>query len=291
MDFTKIIVLLTLLNFVCSADPDKGYLLLNGSIPNKGCYNLPGNTQCPSNLINYKVFGLGYADNFSTLNLKSVDLMIMSLKFFKEVTPACEDAVREYACSNTFARCEKDDSQTLGAVVTFNVTHTSQACAKVKKSCPLPVQAATINNCTTIMGNFTDLIYCVDIPNIPGDICSKSNYKHPKAIADFYPTVMSHFKDTFTRFASIFGSSDPQCKKKFLDVNCELLRGPICSTNMMLRMYTTTQQQCEKTVNKCVPSVIPNLQPYLLEMCKLFPDGNIAKMVPLPRPDTSNDSL
>ena len=177
MDFTKIIVLLTLLNIASSSDPDKGYLLLNGSIPTKGCYNLPSNTQCPFNLIDYKVFGSGYADNFSKLNLKSVDLMIMSLKFFKEVTPACEDAVREYACSNTFARCEKDDSQTLGAVVAFNVTRTTQACAKVKKSCPFSVQAETVNNCTTIMSNFTDLIYCVDIPNIPGDICPKSNYK------------------------------------------------------------------------------------------------------------------
>ena len=177
MAFTKIIVFLTLLYVVSSANPDKGYLLLNGSIPTKGCYDLPNNTQCPTNVINYKVFGLGYADNFSKLNLKSVDLMIMSIKSFKELTQTCEDAVREYACSNTFARCEKDDSQALGAVVTFNVTRTSQACAKVKKSCPLPVQSLTINNCSTIMTSFTDLTYCVDIPNIPGDMCPKSNYK------------------------------------------------------------------------------------------------------------------
>jgi hypothetical protein len=177
MAFTKIIVFSTLLYVVSSANPDKGYVLLNGSIPTKGCYDLPSNTQCPSSLINYKVFGTGYADNFSQLNLKLVDLKMMSLKLFKEVTQACKDAVREYACSNTFGRCEKDDSQALGAVVTYNVTRTSQACAKVKKSCPLSVQFATINNCTTIMSNFTDFIYCVDIPNIPGDVCPQSKFK------------------------------------------------------------------------------------------------------------------
>ncbi len=44
-----------------------------------------------------------------------------------------------------------------------------------------------------------------------------------------------------------------------------------------------------------LPSSIPNLQSYFLEMCKLFPDGNIAKMVPLPSSSSvtvdGNDSL
>ncbi len=177
MAFTKLVVFSTLLYIVSSTNPDKGYVLLNGSIPTYGCYDLPNNTQCPSHLINYKVFDLGYADKFVMTGLKTVDLMMMSLKFFKEVTQTCRDAVREYACSNTFARCQKDDGSPLGMVIRFNVTRTSQACAKVKKSCPLAVQMATINNCTTIMSNFTELTYCVDIPNIPGDICPKSNYK------------------------------------------------------------------------------------------------------------------
>ena len=178
MAFTKLVVFSTFLYIASSANPDKGYLLLNGSLPTKGCYDLPSNKQCPSNLINYKVFGVGYSDTLSKLGLKSVDLKMMSLKFFKKVTKACEDAVREYACSNTFARCVKDDSQPLlGATVTFNVRRTEQACARVKKSCPLSVQMVTINNCTTILRNFMDLANCVDIPNIQGDLCPKSNYK------------------------------------------------------------------------------------------------------------------
>ncbi|CAB4031089.1 Hypothetical predicted protein, partial [Paramuricea clavata] len=177
MAFTKLVAFSALLYIVSSANPDKGYLWINGSMTTKGCYDLPSNTQCPSNLVNYKVFGFGYEDTFANASLKSVDLMMTSLKFFKKVTQTCKDAVREYACSNTFAQCVKDDNQPFGVAMTFNVTRTRQACARVMKSCPLSVQTAIVNNCTTIMSNFMDLTYCVDIPNIPGDVCLKSNYK------------------------------------------------------------------------------------------------------------------
>lgn len=177
MAFTKLVVFSALLYIVSSANPDKGYLWINGSMTTKGCYDLPSNTQCPSNLVNYKVFGFGYEDTFANASLKSVDLMMTSLKFFKKVTQTCKDAVREYACSNTFAQCVKDDNQPFGVAMTFNVARTRQACARVMKSCPLSVQTAVVNNCTTIMSNFMDLTYCADIPNIPGDVCLKSNYK------------------------------------------------------------------------------------------------------------------
>ncbi|XP_028401206.1 uncharacterized protein LOC114524258 [Dendronephthya gigantea] len=292
MAFTKLVVFSTFLYIVSSSNPDKGYLLLNGSLPTKGCYDLPNNKQCPSNLINYKVFGSGYSDTMSKLSLKSVELMMMSLKNFKEVTKACEDAVREYACSNTFARCVKDDGQSLlGATVTFNVTRTEQACARVKKSCPLSVQMATISNCTKIVRNFMDFAYCVETPNIPGDICPKSNYKHPKVNANFYQLRTSSFSNTFTRLASITFGTSSKCKKNFVDIQCELIRGPICSKNMMLRMFTTTRQKCETTMKNCIPILLANIRTYFLETCKIFPDGT-AKMVPLPGYNTAgNNSL
>ncbi|CAB4044352.1 Hypothetical predicted protein, partial [Paramuricea clavata] len=68
---------------------------------------------------------------------------------------------------------------------------------------------------------------------------------HPKANVDFYPTLMRQFNKTFTRLAPIFSMS-PGCRRKFRDINCELLRGSICS--MMFRIYTTTQQQCGNTM-------------------------------------------
>lgn len=150
---------------------------MNGSLPTKDCYSLPNNKQCPSSLVNYKVFGFSYADALANSSLKSVDLIMKGLESFKEVTQACRDAVREYACSNNFARCVKDDTQLFGVLVTFNVTRTEQACARVKKVCPVLVQMTIVNNCTTIVKNFLDYTYCVDIPHIHGDVCPKSPYK------------------------------------------------------------------------------------------------------------------
>lgn len=177
MAFTKLVLFSTLLYIVSSANPDKGYLSINGSASTPGCYDLPSNTECPSNVINYKVVGLDYADTFTNNSLNMVKLVMMSLKFFTEVTQACEDAAREYACSNVFARCVKDDSQPLGAAVTFDVARTERACARIMKTCPLPVQMKAFYNCTMIMRNFTDLLNCDNIPDVPGDICPKSPYK------------------------------------------------------------------------------------------------------------------
>ena len=201
MDFAKLVVFSTLLYIVSSANPDKGYLLINGSASTPGCYDLPNNTECPSNVVNYKVVGLEYADTFTKANLEIVKLVMMTLKFFNEVTQSCEDAVREYACSNTFARCVKDNSQPLGAAITFDVARTEQACARMMKTCPPAVQSeAGFGNCSVIMKNFTDFIICKNIPDIPGDICPKSPYTvRKKSLKNLALELLGH-----SLFSSIY---------------------------------------------------------------------------------------
>ena len=179
MAFTKLLfsTLLCIVSSAARANPDKGYLFINGTASTAGCYELPNNSECPSNVINYKVVGLKYSDTFTNNSLKVVKLAMTTLKFFNEVTQTCEDAAREYVCSNIFARCVKDNSQPFGTAITFDVARTEQACARMMKTCPLPVQTDVFYNCTMIVRNFTDVINCENIPDIPGDVCPKSPYK------------------------------------------------------------------------------------------------------------------
>lgn len=174
MTFVNFLAFSTLLYIVNSANVDKGYLVLNGSLPTKDCYNLPSNSQCPS--VNRKVFGFGYNDTYTKDNLKAVDLMMTSLKFFSEVTKTCKDAVREYACTNAFPSCVKDDRQRMGAIITYDMARLQKLCAEVQKVCPLPAQMATIHNCTTIINDFTGFTFCVNAPSVAGDICPKTTY-------------------------------------------------------------------------------------------------------------------
>lgn len=176
MDFLQLVLFAAI---ICKAgaDVDQAYVLHNGSLPTIGCYYLPRNIQCPRSVINYKVFGLNYKDSTSKVGLNSVKLMMTSLRYFKDVSQTCKDAVREYACSNTFGRCVKDKRQKYGVDVKYNITRTKLACVKIKQKCPHAVQEATINNCTNIMTDFHDLEHCTKIPKIRGDFCRKTKFQ------------------------------------------------------------------------------------------------------------------
>ncbi|CAB4029051.1 Hypothetical predicted protein [Paramuricea clavata] len=66
------------------------------------------------------------------------------------------------------------------------------------------------------------------------------------------------------------------------------MRGAICSRDMTKRMYAISQQDCIATAGKCV--LIPTYKAYFNEVCKLLPDGNTAKKVPLPVPSKNNNA-
>lgn len=44
--------------------------------------------------------------------------------------------------------------------------------------------------------------------------------------------------------------TSPTCEKEFVDVNCQMMRGSICSTDMSLRLFAISQQDCTATYTK-----------------------------------------
>ena len=173
----KLIVFLTLL--VCGTShanqaPGLGYLFVNGSQP-AYCYDLSPNKVCPPNLVNYKIVGFNRATEVvAKFELQTVNLALELLDFF-HVSQACRDSVRLYSCSNNFAVCTPDSKY--GVNLRYNYLRTKVACESIKSNCPAIVFDGVTFNCSLIQKDVSGYTYCDELPEVQGDVCSKSNYK------------------------------------------------------------------------------------------------------------------
>ncbi|CAB4027082.1 Hypothetical predicted protein, partial [Paramuricea clavata] len=111
---------------------------------------------------------------------------------------------------------------------------------------------------------------------------------YPEAMGAFYKAGAKTFINTLAVLVKQKLFTSPTCEKEFVDVNCQMMRGSICSTDMSLRLFAISQQDCTATYTKCISSRIPEVQNYFLESCKLFPDAKTAERVPLPSVAFSN---
>ena len=173
----KLIVFFSLL--VCntasggSEAPGLGYLFINGSQPSF-CEDLSPNKICPPNLVNYKILGINQsAEEIVRVELANVNLALSSLDF-SAVSQDCRNDVQEYACSNTFAVCAPGSKS--GVDLKYNYMKTKEACARALNSCPKDVGAAVTYNCSVIQKDASGYWYCIKLPEVPGDVCSKSSY-------------------------------------------------------------------------------------------------------------------
>ena len=153
--------------------PGFGYLFVNGS-QKPYCHDLSPNELCPSNLVNYKIVGFNTkTEQLAKIELQSVKLALETLKFF-HVSQTCRDNVQTYSCSNTFAICTPDSKY--GVNLKYDDFRTKVACESIKANCPALVSDAITFNCSLIQKNVSGYTYCVELPDVQGDVCSKSNY-------------------------------------------------------------------------------------------------------------------
>ena len=66
----------------------------------------------------------------------------------------------------------------------------------------------------------------------------------------YYSTVAPGFPGTVAQMSKAQLFTSPACKKEFIDVYCQLMRGSICSTDMKLRMFATSEQDCTSKLKK-----------------------------------------
>ena len=173
----KLVVFFSLL--VCntasggSEAPGLGYLFVNKSQPSF-CEDLSPNKICPPNLVNYKILGVKQAaEEIVRVELAGVNLTLSSLDFF-QVSQDCRNDVQEYSCSNTFAVCTPGSKS--GVDLRYNFMKTKEACARIQKSCPKALADGLTYNCSLIQKDVSGYEYCVKLPEVPGDVCSKSSY-------------------------------------------------------------------------------------------------------------------
>ena len=173
----KLIVFFSLL--VCntasggSEAPGLGYLFINESQPSF-CEDLSPNKICPPNLVNYKILAVNQsAKEIVRVELATVNFALSSLDLLP-VSQDCRNDVQEYYCSNTFAVCTPGSKS--GVDLKYNYMKTKEACARVQKSCPKGVADSLTFNCSVIQKDMSGYEYCVKLPEVPGDVCSKSSY-------------------------------------------------------------------------------------------------------------------
>ena len=172
--------------YISESSNGLGYQFLNVSrVPH--CFSLPSNDECPTTLINYKIPDLDNSLVPTNHMLTIVNTTLNSLQFFSNVNATCRQAVREYTCSNTLPICRTDPTTPWGVAINFDVNRTKRACAAAKASCPKDVIAASILNCGNIMDNLMELMTCAPLPDVPGDVCAKTNYK----VTEVYPVLRS----------------------------------------------------------------------------------------------------
>ena len=66
----------------------------------------------------------------------------------------------------------------------------------------------------------------------------------------FYKVTAKAFPATLTLLSKEKLFTSPACKKEFVDVYCQMLRGSICSADGSLRLYAISQQDCAATYTK-----------------------------------------
>ena len=157
-----------------SKESGLGYLFVNES-QTAFCQELSPNNVCPPNLVNYKILGINRTtEAVVKAELADVNLALRSLDFFRQISQDCHDDVQEYSCSNTFAVCTPDSKY--GVDLRYNYMKTKAACARVQKSCPKALADGLTFNCSLIQKDVSGYGYCVKLPEVPGDVCSKSSY-------------------------------------------------------------------------------------------------------------------
>lgn len=153
-----------------------GYQFLNMSrMPY--CFSLPNNNQCPTTSINYKIPDFENGGVSTNYLLTNVNVTLNMLHFFPNVNDTCRQAVREYACSRTFPICREDQTKPWGITINYDVNRTRRACVAANASCSKKVVEATILNCLNIIHNPMEFMSCAPLPDVPGDLCAKTNYK------------------------------------------------------------------------------------------------------------------
>ena len=66
----------------------------------------------------------------------------------------------------------------------------------------------------------------------------------------FYEAEAKAFPATLEQLVKYDVFTSPTCKNEFVDIYCQMMRGQICSTDMKLRMYATSLQDCVATYTK-----------------------------------------
>ncbi|XP_028403853.1 uncharacterized protein LOC114526450 [Dendronephthya gigantea] len=267
-----------------SRSPGFGYLFINGSLP-PFCYDMKPNDVCPPNLVNYKIVGFNRSTEAAAkLELTSVHLGLEALNFF-QVSESCRDSYREYLCSDTFAVCTPDSKH--GVILKYDYERSKAACDSVRSNCPGAVTSYFVQNCTMIHKDASGYGYCTKLPEVQGDICPKTSYTYPAAIGPLYKLSAKRFPEVLKSLeqAKLFANST--CEEEFVNVYCQLIRSSLCSTDMTLRMFAISQQECSATFTKCLTNTVPKLKNYFLDTCNIFPDGNTAERVPLPSAGTN----
>ena len=175
MFHVNIIVFCTLLMCCCANQAQNlGYLFVNGSQP-PYCYDLEPNEVCPSNLVSYKILGFNKStEQVATFELQVVKHALDTLEYF-HVTEACRESVRVYSCSNNFAICTPDSKY--GVDLKYDFFRTKVACESIKSNCPAMLSDVLTFNCSVIQKDASGYTYCVELPEVQGDVCSKSRYK------------------------------------------------------------------------------------------------------------------
>ena len=142
-----------------------------------GCHPMPQNdSTCPASFNHQIVGSVNNANALVMVNLQAVKLQVAVADFVPNTPDQCKTDLLEYACSNTLMNCVKMPKSKYGFFLTYNVSRTKQACDKVKKSCPQPVQASSIFNCSVIQTDPFEYANCTTHTNFTGDICPNTNY-------------------------------------------------------------------------------------------------------------------
>ena len=156
-----------------SRSPGLGYLFINASLT-PFCYDIKPNDVCPPNLLNYKIVGFNRSTEATAkAELASVHLGLEALNLI-QVSQACRDSYREYSCSNTFAVCTPDSKH--GVTLRYDYARSKAACARVRSNCPEMVTSDFVQNCTMIQKDPSGYAHCTKLPEVKGDVCSKSSY-------------------------------------------------------------------------------------------------------------------
>lgn len=174
VDFAVFFIMLASYGCLVSDFSGLGYLFLNVSQP-AYCYELSPNDDCPPNLVNYNIVGFNRATNsVARFEQQTVRVSLALLDFFN-VSQFCRESVRLYSCSNNFAVCTTNSES--GVSLTYDSYRTKVACESIQSNCPIAVSDGITFNCSLIQKDVIGYTYCVDLPEVLGDVCSKSSYK------------------------------------------------------------------------------------------------------------------